>query len=213
MPARTALGVATQKKSLHATERDTERVQQARVDYQALIQPFDLQRFKFVDESGVNLAMTRRFGRAPRGERVIGAVPQNYGAHLTMMAALSLHGIEAVMTIEGATDAEVFHAYAEQVLVPTLRPGDIVVWDNLSAHKMTTIREVIEGRGAQLLYLPPYSPDLAPIEQAWSKIKTFLRAAKARTREALELAIQQALTTITAADAHGWFTYCGYTVP
>jgi transposase len=212
VPARTALGVATQKKSLHATERDTERVQQARVDYQALIQPFDLQRFKFVDESGVNLAMTRRFGRAPRGERVIGAVPQNYGAHLTMMAALSLHGIEAVMTIEGATDAEVFHAYAEQVLVPTLRPGDIVVWDNLSAHKMTTIREVIEGRGAQLLYLPPYSPDLAPIEQAWSKIKTFLRAAKARTREALELAIQQALTTITAADAHGWFTYCGYTV-
>jgi transposase len=213
VPARTALGVATQKKSLHATERDTERVQQARVDYQALIQPFDLQRFKFVDESGVNLAMTRRFGRAPRGVRVIGAVPQNYGANLTLIAALSLHGIEAFMTIEGATDAEVFQAYAEQVLGPTLRPGDIVVLDNLSAHKMTTIREVIEGRGARLLYLPPYSPDLAPIEQAWSKIKTFLRAAKARTREALELAIQHALTTITAADAHGGFTYCGYTVP
>jgi transposase len=213
VPARTALGVATQKKSLHATERDTERVQQARADYHALIQPFDLQRFKFVDESGVNLAMTRRFGRAPRGARVIGAVPQNYGANLTMIGALSLHGIEAVMTIEGATDAEVFQAYAEQVLVPTLRPGDIVVLDNLSAHKMTIIREVIEGRGARLLYLPPYSPDLAPIEQAWSKIKTFLRAAQARTREALELAIQQALMTITAADAHGWFTYCGYTVP
>jgi transposase len=117
------------------------------------------------------------------------------------------------MTIEGATDAEVFQAYAEQVLVPTLRPGDIVVLDNLSAHKMTTIREVIEGRGARLLYVPPYSPDLAPIEHAWSKINTFLRAAKARTREALELAIQRALTTITAADAHGWFTGCGYTVP
>jgi transposase len=213
VPARPALGVATQKKSVHATERDTERVQQARADYHALIQPFDPQRFKFVDESGVNLAMTRRFGRAPRGERVIGAVPQNYGANLTMIAALGLHGIEAVMTIEGATDAEVFQAYAEQVLVPTLRPGDIVVLDNLSAHKMTTIREVIEGRGARLLYLPPYSPDLAPIEQAWSKIKTFLRAAKARTREALELAIRQALPTITAADAHGWFTHCGYTVP
>jgi transposase len=138
-------------------------------------------------------------------------VPQNYGANLTMIAALD--GIEAVMTIEGATDAEVFHAYAEQVLGPTLRPGDIVVLDNLSAHKMIAIREVIEGRGARLLYLPPYSLDLAPIEQAWSKIKTFLRTAKARTREALELAIQQALTTITAADAHGWFTYCGYTVP
>jgi transposase len=157
--------------------------------------------------------MTRRFGRAPRGERVIGAVPQNSGANLTTIAALGLHGIEAVMTSEGATDAEVFHAYAEQVLGPTLRPGDIVVLDNLSAHKTTAIREVIAGRGAQLLYLPPYSPDLAPIEQAWSKIKTCLRTAKARTREALELAIRQALTTITAADAHGWFRHCGYTVP
>lgn len=157
--------------------------------------------------------MTRRFGRAPRGERVIGAVPQNYGANLTMIAALGLHGIDAVMTIEGATDAEVFQAYTEQVLAPTLRPGDIVVLDNLSAHKTTAIHEAVEGHGARLLYLPPYSPDLAPIEQAWSKIKTCLRTAKARTREALELAIQQALTTITAADAHGWFTYCGYTVP
>jgi transposase len=182
------------------------------VDYQALIQPCDLPRFKFVDESGVNLAMTRRFGRAPRGERVIGTVPPNYGANLTMIAALSLQGIEAVMSIEGATDAEVFHAYAEQVLGPTLRPGDIVVLDNLSAHKIATIRTIIEGRSARLFYLPPYSPDLAPIERAWSKIKTSLRAAKARTREALELAIQQALTTITAADAHGWFTHCGYTV-
>lgn len=213
MPSGAALGVATQKKSLHATERDTQRVQQAREDYHALIQPLDLQRFKFVDESGVNLAMMRRFGRAPRGERVIGAVPQNYGVNLTMIAALGLHGIEAVMTIEGATDAEVFHAYAEQVLGPTLLPGDLVVLDHLSAHKMTTIREVIEGRGARLLYLPPYSPDLAPIEPAWSKIKTFLRTAKARTREALELAIEQALATITAMDAHGWFTSGGYTVP
>jgi transposase len=204
--------VTTEKTSLHATARDTARVQQAREDYRALLQPLDRRRFKFVDESGVNLAMTRRFGRAPRGERVIGAVPQNYGTNLTMIAALSLHGIEAVMTIEGATEAEVFHAYAEQVLGPTLRPGDIVVLDNLSAHTMARIREVIEGRGARLLYLPPYSPDLAPIEQAWSKIKTFLRTAKARTHEARERAIQQALMTITAADAHGWFTYCGYTV-
>jgi transposase len=158
-------------------ERDTKRVQHARADYHALIQPLDLQRFKFVDESGGNLAMTRRFGRAPRGERVIGAVPQNYGANLTMIVALGLHGIEAVMMIEGATDAEVFAAYAEQVLGPTLRPGDIVVLDNVSAHQMATVREVIEGRGARLLYLSPYSPDLAPIEQAWSKIKIVLRTA------------------------------------
>lgn len=157
--------------------------------------------------------MTRRLGRAPRGARAIGAVPQNYGANLTMIAALSLHGIEAVMTIEGATDAEVFQAYTEQVLGPTLRPGDIVVMDNLSAHKLAPIREVIEGCGAQLLYLPPYSPDLAPIEQAWSKIKTFLRAAKARTREAREMAIRQVRTAITPGDAHGWFIHCGYPVP
>jgi transposase len=177
------------------------------------MQPLDLRRFTFIDESGVNLALTRRFGRAPRAERVIGAVPQNYGANLTMLVALSLHGIEAIMTIEGATDAEVFHAYAEQILGPTRRPGDIVVLDTLSAHTIAPVREAIEGRGARLLYLPPYSPDLAPIERAWSKIKTCLCAAKARTREALERAIQQALTTITVADAYAWFTCCGYTVP
>ena len=213
MPGGRALGLTPSKTSLHATERDTERVQHARIDYHTLIQPRDCQRFKFVDASGVNLAMTRRVGRAPRGERVIGAVPQHYGANLTMIAALSLHGIEAVMTSEGATEAAVFHAYAEQVLGPTLGPGDLVVLDNLSAHKIAPIREVIEGRGARLLSWPPYSPDLAPIEQAWSQIKTFLRAAQARTREALEMAIQQALTTITTADAHAWFTYGGYTVP
>ena len=140
-------------------------------------------------------------------------MPQDYRGNLTLIAALSLHGIEAVMTIEGVTDAEAFHAYAEQVLGPKLRPGDIVVLDTLSAHKMATICEVIEKRGARLLYLPPYSPDLAPIEQSWSKIKTFLRAAKACTREPLEMTIQQALPTINAADADGWFTYCGYTVP
>jgi transposase len=177
------------------------------------MQPLALQRFNFVDELGVNLALTRRFGRAPRRARVIGAVPQHYGAHRTMIAALGLHGIKAVMTIEGATEAEVLHAYAEQVLGPTRRPGDSVVWDNLSAQTMTSIREGIEGRGARWLYLPPDSPELAPIEQAWSKLKTFVRAAKARTRETLERAIQRALTTMTAADAHGWFTDCGYTVP
>jgi transposase len=156
--------------------------------------------------------MTRRFGRAPRGERVVGTVPQHSGANLTMIAALSLHGIDATMTIEGATDTDVFQAYVEQILGPTLRPGDIVVLDNLRAHKVARIREAIESRGAQLIYLPPYSPDLAPIEQCWSKIKTFLRTAQARTRQALEAAIQQALTTITAEDARSWFTYCGYTV-
>ena len=164
-----ALGLAAQKKSLHASERDTERVQQARMDYQQLIEPLDLERLKFIDESGVNLAMTRQYGRAPRGERVVGAVPQNYGANVTMIAALSLRGVEAVMTIDGATDAEVFRAYVEHILCPTLVPGDIVIMDNLRAHKVAGIHEPIEAHGAQLLYLPPYSPDLSPIEPCWSK--------------------------------------------
>jgi transposase len=165
---------------------------------------------KFIDESGVNLAMTRRYGRAPRGERVIGAVPQNYGPNVTMLAALGSHGVEAVMTIDGATDAEVFHIYVDQVLRPTLRPGDIVIMDNLRAHKAAGIREAIEQAGARVLYLPPYSPDLAPIERCWSKLKSLLRTAKARTREALDEAIAQALATITASDARGWFEHCGY---
>jgi transposase len=172
----------------------------------------DAARFKFIDESGVNLAMTRLYGRAPRGERVVGTVPQNYGPNVTMLAALGIHGVEAVMTIDGATDAEVFRAYVEQVLRPTLRPGDLVIMDNLRAHKAAGIREAIEQAGAQVLYLPPYSPDLSPIEPCWSKLKTALRTAKARTREALEHAIVQALATITASDAHSWFLHCSYTL-
>jgi transposase len=154
--------------------------------------------------------MTRLYGRAPRGERVIGAVPQNYGANVTMLASLGSQGIEAIMTIEGATDTAVFLGYVEQVLRPTLHPGDIVIMDNLRAHKASGIREAIEQTGARLLYLPPYSPDLSPIERCWAKLKTYLRKVKARTRDALDAAITAALVTVTAADAHGWFAYSGY---
>jgi transposase len=205
-----ATGLAAHKKSLHASERETEGVRQARADYRELIAPLDVAHLKFIDESGVNLALTRRYGRAPRGERVVGAVPQNYGANVTMIAALSRQGVEAVMTIDGATDAEVFRAYVAQVLCPTLVPGDIVVMDNLRAHKVAGIRERIEAHGAQLIYLPPYSPDLSPIEPCWSKLKTLLRAAQARTREALDAAIQQVLAAVTPSDARGWFSHCGY---
>ncbi len=161
-------------------------------------------------QSGVNLAMTRRYGRAPPGERVVGAVPQNYGANVTMIATLSLRGVEAVMTIDGATDAEVFRAYVQHVLCPTLVPGDIVVMDNLRAHKVSGVREHIEACSAQLIYLPPYSPDLSPIEPCWSKLKTLLRAAQARTREALDAAIERVLAAVTPSDARGWFHHCGY---
>jgi transposase len=154
--------------------------------------------------------MTRQYGRAPRGERVVGAVPQNYGANVTMLAALSLQGVGAVMTVDGATDAAVFHAYVEHVLCPTLVPGDVVIMDNLRAHKVAGIRERIEACGARLIYLPPYSPDLSPIEPCWSKLKALLRTAQARTREALDAAIQQVLAAVTASDARGWFRHCGY---
>jgi transposase len=210
VPGSTAVGLTSQKKSLHATERDTPRIQQARADYRQLIAPLDVRRLKFVDESGVNLAMTRRYGRASRGERVSGSVPQNYGSNVTMLGTLGAQGLQAVMTVGGATDADVFRTYVKRVLGPTLRPGDIVVMDNLRAHKAVGVQQALARRGARLVYLPPYSPDLSPIEPCWSKVKTALRTAKARTRSALDTAITQTLPTVTRADAHGWFRYCGY---
>jgi transposase len=156
--------------------------------------------------------MTRLFGRAAPGERIFEGAPQNYGENISMLACLSPSGISAPMTIEGAVDSLVFLEYIKQVLAPTLSEGDVVVMDNLSAHKVKGVRELIEGRGAKLIYLPPYSPDLNPIEKCWSKIKTYLRAAKARTREALEKALKEVIQLITKEDAEGWFKSCGYPV-
>jgi transposase len=175
-----------------------------------LVGEFEFRRLKFVDESGVNIAMTRLYGRAPRGERVIGSAPQNYGENITMLGALSADGLSALMTIDGATDGEVFAAFVREVLCPTLSEGDIVVLDNLGAHRSVAARKAVEQRGARMVFLPPYSPDLNPIERCWSKIKTALRAAKARTRETLEEAIKQAIATVTESDARAWFKHCGY---
>jgi len=155
--------------------------------------------------------MTRLYGRAPTGERVIGTVPQNYGQNVTLLGALGVQGVQAVMTVEGATDAEVFRADVKRVLGPTLTPGDIVVLDNLAAHKATGVQQALARRQVRRIFLPPYSPDLSPMELCVSKLKTALRAAKARTREALETAIQKALETVTATDAWNWFKHCGYT--
>lgn len=164
----------------------------------------------FVDETGVNLALTRTYGRAPRGVRVVGAVPQNYGQSLTVLAALDHHGIRAALLIPGATDGAVFRHFVQRVLLPTLRRGDIVVWDNLSAHKAAGAAEALATVGATQHYLPPYSPDYNPIEKAWSKIKTQLRAAGARTQCRLRSALKQALSQITKRDAAAWFKHCGY---
>lgn len=198
------------KKSLHATERDRKKVGEARLAYWQEIAQYPSERLRFIDESGVNIALTRAFGRAPPGERIQDAVPKNHGKNITVLGALSPRGIDAVMTVEGATDAAVFRVYVEKVLLPTLAPGEVVVMDNLGAHKVKGIREAIEGAGGQLIYLPPYSPDFSPIENSWSKLKTALRAAKARTRDTRDQALKHALDTITTADARAWFIHCGY---
>jgi transposase len=167
---------------------------------------------RFIDEAGVNLAMTRLHGRAPRGERVRESVPRNYGAHTSVIGTLGLAGPEAVWTVEGAVDTDVFNVYVERVLRPTIRRGDILVLDNLRAHHASRIEEVAAECGAGVIWLAPYSPDCSPIELMWSKIKTAMRAAKARTRDELERALVAALDLVTSADCLGWFKHCGYRV-
>jgi transposase len=159
----------------------------------------------FLDESGVSTQMTRRYARAPRGIRVHETTPEGNWKILTILGAMSVRGMIATMTIEAATDAEIFLAYLDHVLCPALRPGDVVVMDNLSSHKVTGVRERIEATRAEVLYLPPYSPDLNPIEKAWAKLKQLLRAARARTVDALEKAISDLLPAITTQDAQAWF--------
>ena len=154
--------------------------------------------------------MTRRYGRAPAGERVHGAVPLGHWEVTTLIGALAQDGIRASFTVNAATDADIFQVFVEQVLVSQLRPGDVVIWDNLPAHKNEHIGRVIQDAQASLLPLPPYSPDFNPIEQCWSKIKQFLRSQQARTEETLQQAIAAAFAAVTPSDAQGWFTHCGY---
>jgi transposase len=149
--------------------------------------------------------MTRLRARCLGGRRIHEATPGGHWKIMTILGAMSLSGMVATMTIEEATDADIFLAYVEQVLCPALKPGDVVVMDNLSSHKVNGVRESIEKAGAELLYLPPYSPDLNPIEKAWAKLKQLLRSAKARSNEALDQAITEALKLISADDAKAWF--------
>jgi transposase len=147
--------------------------------------------------------MTRLYARAPRGQRAYATKPVHRGRHVTMLGALSLTGLVAAMTVEGFTDGEVFLAFLREVLVPQLRPDQMLIMDNLKAYKVTGVAAACAAAGVCLLYLPPYSLDFSPIEECWSKVKAILRAKAARTREALEHAIAEALDAVTAADAHG----------
>ena len=154
--------------------------------------------------------MTRRYGRAPTNERVYGAVPKNWGDNITLSAGLTRDGLIAPLRLIGAMNGEIFEAYIEQFVVPELRAGDVVVMDNLSAHKRASIAALIHSAGAELVYLPPYSPDLNPIEMMWSKVKSVLRTIGARTFEDLEQAIVIALAAITSTDAANYVRHAGY---
>jgi transposase len=200
--------VATQKKSKIASERD----EGARALWRWLVSHFDVRRLVFVDESGTHISMDRLRSRAPKGVRAYGKVPKNRGKNLTLIASMRLSGMGESMVVEGATDAAAFEIYVEHFLAPSLTEGQVVVMDNLGAHRPKRIRELIEARGAELVFVPSYSPDLNPIEQAFSKIKNILRRLGARTHEALLEAMEEALSAITAADAAGWFDHCGYQI-
>ncbi len=170
-------------------------------------------KLKFLDETGTHLGLTRLFGRAAPGERVVEGTPDYSGPHYTVIAALGWGGVSAPWVFEGAMNSITFETYIESVLCPTLRRGEIVLLDNLSAHKQACIRSLIEARHARVEFLPPYSSDFNPIELCWSKVKTALRAAKARTFTALIDTLAKALHAISSADAQAWFAHCGYALP
>ena len=195
------------KKSQIASERDEE----ARGLWRWLASHLDARRLVFVDESGFHTSMTRLRARAPKGKRAYGKVPRNRGKNITLIAAITLEGaMGESMTVEGATDSESFEAYVEHFLAPSLCEGQVVVLDGLGAHRPKRIRELIEARGTDLVFLPSYSPDLNPIEEAFSKIKALVRREGARVREALVEAIGRALAAITPEDTAGWFAHAGY---
>lgn len=174
---------------------------------------FDARHYVFMDESGANLTLHPRYGRAPKGERCPGAVPRNYHQNLTLFASLTLDGLSSAMLLDGAADRPAFEVYLREFLVPTLRPGQIVILDNLAVHKQAALRRLIHAAGCRVLFLPSYSPDFNPIELAFAAIKAHLRRAAARTQERLEVEIGRALDRVTPQHAVNYFRHCGYSSP
>jgi transposase len=199
--------VDPKKRSVGASERD----EWLRAAWRVMVAGrIDAGCFVFVDECGAHTSLAPLYAWARKGERASSKVPRNWGANITLVASMSAEGMGPSLAVEGATTREVFEAYLEHLLVPALRPGQVVVMDNLSSHKGSHVRQLIEARGCKLLYLPPYSPDLNPIEEAFSKVKALLRSSAARTREALVEAMGAALNAITARDVRGFFAHRGY---
>lgn len=195
---------------MKAAEQNRVDIRVARRAWWERLIDIDIRRLVFLDEAGAKTNMIRLYGRTIGGRRLVDAAPQGHWGTTTMLSSLRMDGGTAAMVIEGATDTPVFQAYVEHVLVPWLRPTDIVVMDNLSPHKSPAIQEMIRDACSDVWYLPAYSPDFNPIEGMWSKVKALLRKAKARTLDALTDAIAAALQAVTATDARGWFTNCGY---
>ena len=183
-----------------------------REDYRERVVNWMGSKLKFLDESGVQLGMSRRYGRAAPGIRVDEGMPTNYGSNWTVIASISMDGLQAPWLLEGAMDGTAFEVYIRECLCPVLQPGDIVIMDNLSSHKQADVRSSIEARQARVEFLPPYSPDMNPIEMCWSKVKAYLRKAKARTFDTLLEAVRQALLSVNADDIVAWIHHCGYAV-
>jgi transposase len=199
--------VEPKKRSLGAGERDEFLRAARRVLVAGKVAA---ERLVFVDEMGANVSLTPLYAWSRRGKRAFGSAPRNWGKNVTLLASITRRGLGPGLAVEGSTTREVFEAYLERVLAPVLKPGQVVVMDNLSAHKGGRVKEIIESRECELVYLPPYSPDFNPIEQAFSKIKNLLRRVQARTRESLIEAMGRALDAVTVRDARGFFRHCGY---
>jgi transposase len=198
------LKITRKKKVLHAQERDSPEVQEKRRDFLEELAGVDPQRLVFVDETGAHTSMTRTHGRAPVGQRVRGAVPGHWDS-VTLICGLRLSGVTAPVVFSGATDTAAFRSYVEQVLVPELRPEDVVIWDNLQPHKAQAVVAAVEQAGARVIPLPSSSPDLTPIEEMFSKVKGALRSAAARSTVAIHAAIGSALHEVSPQDILGWF--------
>jgi transposase len=205
------LGLPRKKKTFHATERENDpEIIDKRKAYIQEMPKMDVQRLVIVDEFGVDLGMAREYGRAPPGKRAEGHRPCNPGENVTVIAGLTCHGIIAPFMFPGSINGEIFTLYVDKVFVPALEPGNIVVIDNLSSHKAKGAEQILKDAGATLKFLPPYSPDLSPVEQAISKTKGKLRDIAARTYESLVDAVRQAFGEISSDNARGWFRGCGY---
>jgi hypothetical protein len=209
-----ASGPCAQKKTLRASEQARADVAAERLAFTAAVKGIAPEDLVFLDETGVNTKLTRLYARAPRGQRARGTAPGHW-QRVTVLGALTLSGLVAVMTVPAATDWPVFQAFLQQVVIPSLqhsKPGATLVMDHLAAHRLPHARTLLESAGFSLLPLPRYSPDLSPIELCWSKLKTPLRTAEPRSLAAIEEQIVPALDTITPRDAKGWFRHCGYSV-